>query len=98
MGRVTDPAKAEDNSNNISPRQTVKLKKEYFGKKAISELHLLSGKHYEYECRFPIDEYGYKFSFNSVNKDYESNKMLISQFISHLSRMWSDENLGTGDP
>ncbi|ASS37436.1 FMN-binding protein [Mogibacterium pumilum] len=94
---VTDPAKAEDNSNNISPRQTVKLKKEYFGKKAKARTTSMSGKHYEYECRFPIDEYGYKFSFNSVNKDYESNKNAnFAVYITFVEDV-VDENPGTGD-
>ena len=94
---VTDPVKAEDNSNNISPRQTVKLKKEYFGKKAKARTTSMSGKHYEYECRFPIDEYGYKFSFNSVNKDYESNKNAnFAVYITFVEDV-VDENPGTGD-
>lgn len=94
---VTNPAKAEDNSNNISPRQTVKLKKEYFGKKAKVRTTSMSGKHYEYECRFPIDEYGYKFSFNSVNKDYESNKNAnFAVYITFVEDV-VDENPGTGD-
>ena len=94
---VTDPAKAEDNSNNISPRQTVKLKKEYFGKKAKARTTSMSGKHYEYECRFPIDEYGYKFSFNSVNKDYESNKNAnFAVYITFVDDV-VDEKPGTGD-
>ena len=94
---VTDPAKAEDNSNNISPRQTVKLKKEYFGKKAKVRTTSMSGKHYEYECRFPIDEYGYKFSFNSVNKDYESNKNAnFAVYITFVDDV-VDEKPGTGD-
>ena len=94
---VNDPAKAEDNSNNISPRQTVKLKKEYFGKKAKARTTSMSGKHYEYECRFPIDEYGYKFSFNSVNKDYESNKNAnFAVYITFVDDV-VDEKPGTGD-
>ena len=94
---VTDPVKAEDNSNNISPRLTVKLKKEYFGKKAKARTTSMSGKHYEYECRFPIDEYGYKFSFNSVNKDYESNKNAnFAVYITFVEDV-VDENPGTGD-
>lgn len=94
---VTDPAKSEENSNNISPRQTVKLKKEYFGKKAKARTTSMSGKHYEYECRFPIDEYGYKFSFNSVNKDYESNKNAnFAIYITFVEDV-VDENPGTGD-
>ena len=94
---VTDPAKAEDNSKNISPRQTVKLKKGYFGKKAKVRTTSMSGKHYEYECRFPIDEYGYKFSFNSVNKDYESNKNAnFAVYITFVDDV-VDEKPGTGD-
>lgn len=93
---VTDPAKSDENSNNIAPRQTIKLKKEYFGKKARFRTTSVSGKHYEYECRFPIDEYGYKFSFNSVNKDYEKNKNAnFALYITFVDDV-VDEKPGTG--
>ena len=71
---VTDPAKSEENSNNIAYRQTIKLNKDYFGKKAIFRTTSISGKHYVYESRFKVDEYNYKFSFNCINEDYEKNK------------------------
>ena len=56
---VTDPAKSEENSNNIAYRQTIKLKKDYFGKKAIFRTTSISGKQYVYESRFKVDEYNY---------------------------------------
>ena len=94
---VADPAKSEENSNNIAYRQTIKLKKEYFGKKARFRTTSLSGKHYEYESRFKVDEYGYKFSFNCVNKDYESNKNAnFALYITFVEDV-VDENPSTGD-
>ena len=94
---VTDPAKSEENSNNIAYRQTIKLKKEYFGKKAIFRTTSVSGKQYKYESRFKIDEYGYKFSFNCVNKEYEKNKNAnFALFITFVEDVVND-NPGTGD-
>lgn len=94
---VTDPAKSEENSNNIAYRQTIKLKKEYFGKKAIFRTTSVSGKQYKYESRFKIDEYGYKFSFNCVNKEYEKNKNAnFALYITFVEDVVND-NPGTGD-
>lgn len=94
---VTDPVKSEENSNNIAYRQTIKLKKEYFGKKAIFRTTSVSGKQYKYESRFKIDEYGYKFSFNCVNKEYEKNKNAnFALYITFVEDVVND-NPGTGD-
>ncbi len=47
----SDPAKSEENSNNIAYRQTIKLNRTTSAK-AIFRTTSISGKHYVYESRF----------------------------------------------
>lgn len=70
---VENPVLDEKNSNNISYRQTIKLKKKYEGKKAKFKITSVKGKTYVYTCDSPIKDYGFKYSFGIPSKDIEEN-------------------------
>lgn len=70
---VENPALDEKNSNNISYRQTIKLKKKYEGKKAKFKITSVKGKTYVYTCDSPIKDYGFKYSFGIPSKNIEEN-------------------------
>lgn len=97
---VENPVLDEKNSNNISYRQTIKLKKKYEGKKAKFKITSVKGKTYVYTCDSPIKDYGFKYSFGIPSKDIEENPNAhFALYITFVQEDKQEEKPGedTGD-